>query len=74
MTRRDIVEQAKSVDRLRRAVTEDELALAFAWMKDELGLNQVVSVKKLGAFGSTVLSRIAVVLRHAYRKGRLTIK
>ncbi len=74
MTKHDIVEKAKTVSSIRRPVSEDESKLAVAWMKDEIGLSQVVGVKTLGAFGPTVLARIAVVLRDAYRKGRLKIQ
>jgi len=55
-------------------VNSEEIELAFAWLKDEIGLRQMSAVLGISYSGGSCLYRISIILKEAYKKGILKIK
>lgn len=72
-----LLEQAKEIKirtRTYKKIEDEEIELALAWMKDEITIKQLNGVSlKLKSSGNA-LYRVAIVLKEAYRKGKLVIK
>ena len=52
--------------------SEQDIYESLKWLKDEMHIVDMKGAK--GRWGSSIYSRIARSLRHAYRKGNLKIK
>ena len=57
-----------------KETTDEHLELAFAWLKDEIGLRQISAVIGVSYTGGSSLYRIAVYLKEAYKRGLIKIK
>ena len=70
----DKVKAVKVYGRSIIPVSEDQIDVVLAWMKGEV---QIIQMFKVGVFGKTsyhnAYARLAMVLREAYRRGRLKI-
>jgi hypothetical protein len=69
----DILTRAKALGapKRKRVVTEDEIVLALAWMRGEIGMSQMARALKLATNNGTVILHAGLALREAYRQGRL---
>ena len=67
-----LLEEAKKAERSkpRTEVTKEDMEVAFAWLSSEIGTGGLSKVYK--GHGGTVLYKIAIILRDAYRQGHLT--
>lgn len=59
--------------RKAKLVSNEEIELAFAWMKGLVGYQQLNFALRAGTGSNNVLYRMAIVLRDAYQKGRIKI-
>ena len=57
-----------------KPVSEEEIDLALAWMKNEITMYQVSTAYGKIHKSGNVLYRVALVLRQAYALGRITVK
>lgn len=57
----------------RTTCTDDEIDLAFAWLKGEISNSQVCSALG-GKTGQIPYTFVARALREAFRKGRIDLK
>ena len=62
------VKEIKVVNLSRAEVTEEEIEVGLAWMREDITITQII---KSGVLGKGNLARIATVLREAYRKGKI---
>ena len=73
-----VVEQAQQhkIYPNRQSVSEQEVALAVAWMRGEVGVTQIDSALAYpGRFsGNRVYRRVALGCREAFRRGLIEIK
>ena len=72
-----LLEKAKKFSpRLQKKITDEEIALAIAWMQGDVNLGQVAkAMGKQGKSGSgNSLYRIAVALREAHDRGFIRVK
>lgn len=69
----NILTKAKSIpyQLRRRPVTEDELTLALAWLKDEISPSQADMA--LGVVNGRFSCRVGLILKEAYKKGHIKI-
>jgi hypothetical protein len=55
-------------------ITNERVELALAWLTDEVSITQLAHALDGNRPASNAYVSIAIALREAYRKGRLTIK
>ncbi len=55
-------------------VLREEVEVAIAWLNDEISLGQTAHALQLGATGSPIYGRLALILREAHRRNIITIK
>lgn len=67
-----LLEKAKNTTpkHRRRAIHQDEIALAIAWMKDDISTGQCAAA--INATSSHTAQRMARVLKVAYAQGLIT--
>lgn len=70
-----LLEKAKSVTNIRKNhITEEEVELALAWMRDEISMTQAtVAIGQDKRQGAMIYSKFCLALREAYRAGLLKI-
>ncbi len=78
MKKETLLEKAKKIKgkaHPKVPLTNEHLELAFAWLRNEIGLTQVnLAIGKDPHKSGNILYSIAVWLREAYRQGKLKIK
>lgn len=78
MLKETLLEKAKKIqpyNSLLKEITDEHIELAIAWLKSEITNGQVASVLGINkSQGSTILYKLALMLRQAYKNGKLVIK
>ena len=76
MAKQSLLEKAltaKRPDKRLERITPEEIELALAWLQDEVTLTQVAYALGMKGPGNAV-SRMAVIIREAYRAGLIKVK
>jgi len=68
-----LLEKAKQYKSNRKLPTDEEIELAVAWMKGEIGLTAISRALEIPLSGN-ILYKVAVWLRTAYSKDKIIIK
>ena len=75
-----LLQKAKEINVQRQttlAITNELIELVLAWMKDEIKATQAAKImygdRKANALSGLFHARAAVILREAYRKGKIKI-
>lgn len=67
-----LLEKAKQINYKQKAeVSPEEIELAMAWIRNEVTLTQCGAA--LGTRASSTASRLAIIIRQAYREGVIKI-
>lgn len=77
MKKKTLLQKAKKIKvkpRISIGTTDEEMELAIAWLKEEIGTRQVAEAIAEPQVGGRVLYRLSVWLREAHRRGKLRIK
>ena len=72
---KSLLEKAKSVptkNRVRSALSDEEIELAIAWLNDEVTLTQAATAMGYKSGGAWV-ARVALLLREAFRTGIIKV-
>jgi len=75
--KKTLLQKAKEVKthkKGRLVVGNEEIELAFAWLRDEVDLRQMSAVLGVSYTGGSSLYRVSVFLKEAYKQGKLKIK
>jgi len=56
-----------------RHYSQEHVDLAFAWMKDEITLTDVCFALEVNVSGSVAYSKLAQILRYAYRTNKIKL-
>lgn len=71
-----LLEKAKSYDKRnpRTAIKAEEIELALAWLKGEITMSQASAATGLKKPSGTILYRLSLCLREAYKQGIIQLK
>ena len=71
-----LLEKAKAVKKrsVYKGITTEDFELAFAWLRNEITGPQIAVAYDMKTAGSSMVYRMAIVLKEAYRQRLITIK